>query len=190
MVDMNIHDIPPDADLPEGRARRPAQAILDGLADIEGLRITEVRLGRDKWILDFHMPDQSEIPSSLVLDIGTGQLVEMTLRLGPVGDHPAVDRDEKHDIEGKWVDVLFDAADDAGVGGDGFVTGYRTDLGDAWAFESMRPHFRLEENQGGHGLAPREVVEFIEAVEERWRERFGMFEDRRFDPEFADNFIE
>jgi hypothetical protein len=188
----------PEDDLPRGPARRAAETIISGLNDIEGLDIMGTEMQRTDWILEFHVPDRdTEYPSVIALDRDTGRLTEITLRFGPLGDQAAVDDSEWRELEGAWTDVVLDSASTAGIlsGGGGFdpdttIDGRNIDLGDKWVSDQVRPHVRMGRKDDGYDVSPRELVRFVEALDERFESQFGTFEERRFSPEFRDNFIE
>lgn len=178
-------------DYPHGPAKRKAETVVQGLRDIEGLQTTGSELQKDGWMLEWHMPDKDpHYPSALVLDRETGRLVELTIRMGPLGDHSHVDRETERELEGEWWTVVENAASDAGIGDQ--LTARKVDLGDKWIAEEIRPHVRFRQAAGGerafYDISPRELVDFVTALDERFEDRFGDFHDRRYDPEFRDNF--
>lgn len=176
--------------LPRGPARRKAETILRGLDGITGVEIGDVEMQQRNWMLEFQMPDRDvHYPSALSLTRDSGQVAEMTLRLGPVGEREAVTDATERDLEADWVDVVLSAASETDTM-DRLPESTRNtiDLGDAWISEYLRPHLRLPQRDDGYEITPRETVRLIEAIATRFDSKFGTFEDRQMNPAFAQNF--
>lgn len=174
-------------DLPAGSARRPAERLVRAVEDLEDAQLVGSELQRRGWMLEWHMPDRDvHYPSALVLSRDTGRLRELTIRMGPLGDQSEVDRDDWATLEADWTDVALDA----GQGTDmmEYLNGYTIDLGDRWVAEEVRPHIRMKESEDGYDVAVADLVQFIEELDERFRSRFDVYEERRYDPEYRDYF--
>lgn len=176
--------------LPRGPANRKAKTVVRRLDDIAGVDIGGVEMQKRNWMLEFQMPDRDvHYPSALSLSRDTGDIVEMTLRLGPIGDRRVVDDMEQRDLEGEWVDIVLSAASDVDVI-DQLPDNTRqtVDLGDAWISEYLRPHLRLPLREQGYSISPRELTRLIGSIAERFERQYGSFEQRQVDPEFSQRF--
>lgn len=176
-----------DIDLPRGSARRPAERLVRTIEDLEDAQLVGTELQKRGWVLEWHMPDRDvHYPSALVLSRDTGRLMELTIRMGPLGDQSEVDREEWNDLEAEWADVVLAAG--SGTALMDHLNGYTIDLGDRWVAEEVRPHVRLPESDDGYDVPVAELAQFIEALDRRFRSQFGRFVDRRYSREYRDNF--
>lgn len=168
----------PGDDIPPGPGGRAAETILDGIREA-GVTSVSFTPELGQHLIEFHPNDQDpHYPSAVTLDPDTGRITEVTLRFGPLGDRAETPDDRIRELEGKWVDVVLDAAAEVGITELFDKVGAQVDFGDAWVAEELRPHVRLHERDDGYDLAPQSFVDFYDEVQQRFRDTFGSLEDR------------
>lgn len=171
-----------DYNIPDGPAKRPATAIVQGIGAMNDAQVTSTRRAGKDYVIDFHLPDRdSKFPSSVNVSTKNGRITEATIRLGPLGDQSEVDREQWRNFEGEWTDVVLDAAPDSLMED---LDGTNIDLGDEWMSDQVRPHVRLHEKRAGHGIPASEFVVFLDNLTDRFERQFGRFEDRLYNEHF------
>lgn len=175
--DQTVLEAPGD-DIPQGPGGRAAETILDGIRRA-GVTSASFEPELGQHMIEFYPNDQDpHYPSAITLDPDTGRITEVTIRFGPLGDRGETPEGTITDLEGKWVDIVLDAASEVGILDDFETASETIDLGDAWVAEELRPHVRLYQRDEGYDIAPQEMVDFYDTLQQRFLDTFGTLEDR------------
>lgn len=162
------------------------ETVMQGLREIEGVQLLGKKLvAGNEAIVDWqnHDPD-SKFESAVSIDWKNQQLLEATIRFGPVATYDIFPKERRQQLEADWADVVLDASMATRPQLD--LDGRDIDLGDMYISDYARPHVRIHRNDEGYETSATKLIAFIRELNERHKRKFGTLEDRLMDPQYND----
>ena len=168
------------------RSRAFTKEVMEGLMGIEGVEyVNRKEGGGDEAVVEWqnHDPD-IKFESAMSIDYNRQELIEATLRFGPVATYDMLPTDRRRKLEADWADVVLDASMTTRPRLD--LDGRDMDLGDMYISDYARPHVRVHRKEEGYAVDASTLVDFIQELNQRHKRKFGTLEDRIMDPEYSD----
>jgi len=165
-----------------------AERLVERVERVEGTSAEIAENQSRGFLVEFFPPDQDPLYPCAVVVGFDGTIYEATLRLGPLGNRTLMDRSEIQNLEGRWTDVVLDAAS-----GSGMLSAFGTsrdfaDLGDEFVSDLLRPHVRLRLKEDGYDFTVRQMGRFYRQLVSQFRDVFGTYDERVNNPDLAGDF--